>query len=79
MRYDMKDTILAKNLFKCETLNDKKNEILRRLEIFVSNYHCMPKQVLLSYDTFIELQNNNSDLLREIDEQYYLLCMKIVF
>lgn len=79
MRYDMKDTILAKNLSRCETFNNKKNEILKRLEIFVSNYHCMPKQILLSYETFVEFQNNNSDLLRIIDEQYYLLCMKIVF
>ena len=79
MRYDQKDTLLAKKLIKCETYEEKKNEILRRLEIFVSNYHCMPKQVLLSYDTFIEIQENDKDLLREFDEQYFLLGMRIVF
>lgn len=78
MRYDQRDTVLAKNL-KYDDFNDKLNEIMRRLEVFVIVYGYTPKQILLNYETFEEIQEKRKDLFRIFDEQYYLLNMKIVF
>lgn len=78
MRYDTRDTLLAKNL-KRDNLNDKLSEIVRRLELFVLNYGYYPKQLLLDYNTFNEILNSRSDLLRCYDEFYYILGIKIVF
>lgn len=78
MRYDQRDTVLAKNL-KHDNLNDKLNEIMRRLELFIMFYGYSPKQILLNFETFEEIQNKRSDLFRIFDEEYYLLNMKVVF
>lgn len=78
MRYDTRDTLLAKNL-KRDNLNDKLSEIVRRLELFVLNYGYYPKQLLLDYNTFNEILNCRSDLLKYYDEFYYILGIKIVF
>lgn len=78
MRYDQKETVLAKNL-KCDNLNDKLNGLMKRLELFVMFYGYSPKQVLINFDTFEEIKNKRSDLFRIFDEEYYLLNMKVVF
>ena len=78
MRYDTRDTLLAKKI-KQDNLNDKLSEIMRRLELFVLNYGYYPKQLLLDYNTFEEIQNQRVDILRIFDEQYFILNMKIVF
>lgn len=78
MRYDQKETVLAKNL-KYDNLNDKLNEIMRRIELFIMFYGYSPKQILLNFETFEEIQNKRSDLFRIFDEEYYLLNMKVVF
>ena len=81
MRYDKRDTILAKNL-KLEVnsnLNDKLNEMLRRIEFFVKINNYYPKQLLLNEDTFDEILENKKELLNIKDEQYYLFNLKIVF
>lgn len=78
MRYNQKDTVLAKNL-KHDNLNDKLNEIMRRVELFIIIYGYYPKQLLLSFETYEEIQNKRSDLFRVFDEEYYLLNMKVVF
>lgn len=78
MRYDQKDTVLAKKL-KDENLDDKLSEIFRRVEMFVSMYGYSPKQILLSYETFTEIENQRKDLFRIFDEEYYLLTLKVVF
>ena len=81
MRYDKRDTILAKNL-KLEVnsnLKDKLNEMLRRLAFFVKINNYDPKQLLLNEDTFYEILENKKELLNIKDEQYYLFNLKIVF
>lgn len=78
MRYNQKDTVLAKNL-KHDNLNDKLNEIMKRVELFIIVYGYYPKQLLLSFETYEEIQNKRSDLFRVFDEEYYLLNMKVVF
>lgn len=78
MRYDTRNTLFSRKLSQ-KNLNDKLSEIMRRLELFVLNYGYYPKQLLLDYNTFNEIQDKRKDLLRCFDEQYYLLNMKIVF
>ena len=78
MRYNTRDTLLAKKI-KYDNLNDKLSEIMRRIELFVLNYGYYPKQILLDYNTFEEIQNKRADLLKVFDEQYFILNIKIVF
>ncbi len=77
-RYSKDDTIIAKNL-KSNTLSDKLNEILKMIETFVYFNKYYPRQLLLSYETYEQIQNERKDLISIFDDEEYFMKLKIVF
>ena len=64
--------------YKYVDTKDLLNEILKRTEIFnkVNGYHA--GNIKMAVNMYYDILNFNKTLIKKVDKNYYILCMKVV-
>ena len=75
---EVKETVFV-DRFEYEDISSLLNEILRKAEIFVRFNDCSPKYVKMTPKQYYGILNHNESLVRKVEKDYYILCMKIIF
>lgn len=79
MLYGENDTIFVEN-YNYKNINDLLNEILKKIEIFISCYTYDPIYLKLNVNQYYAIRAHNPNLIKFIKgDGAYILRMKVVF
>ncbi len=74
---ETKETVFV-DRFDYKYTNSLLNEILRKTEMITHLKGSYPKYVKMKINSYYEILNYNSSLIKKVDKDYYILGMKII-